>query len=71
VGTWVFAHKRLLRVLVVVAAALALTFWTQPTAGVVLLLAALALLCLAIVEFLGRPPGPTAVSAPAPPASPA
>ena len=40
VGTWVYAHKKLLRVLVVVAAALALTFWTQPTAGVVLLLAA-------------------------------
>ena len=71
VGTWVFAHKKLLRVLVVVAAALALTFWTQPTAGVVLLLALLALLCLAIVEFLGRPPGPTAAGAPAPPASPA
>ena len=71
VGTWVYAHKKLLRVLVVVAAALALTFWTQPTAGVVLLLALLALLCLAIVEFLGRPPGPTAAGAPAPPASPA
>ena len=35
--------RRLLRVLVVVAAALALTFWTSPTAGVVLLLAVLAL----------------------------
>ena len=72
VGTWVFNHKRLLRVLVVVAAALALTFWSQPTAGVVLFLAVLTLLCLAIVEFLGRPPGgPTVVGAPAPPASPA
>ena len=71
VGTWVYAHKKLLRVLVLVAAALALTFWTQPTAGTVLLLALLALLCLAIVEFLGRPPGPTVAGAPAPPASPA
>jgi hypothetical protein len=71
VGSWVFAHKRLLRILVVVAAALALTFWTSPTAGVVLLLAVLALVCLAIVEFLGRPPGPAAVGGAAPPASPA
>ena len=58
-------------VALLVAAALALTFWTQPTAGTVLFLALLALLCLAIVEFLGRPPGPTVAGAPAPPASPA
>jgi hypothetical protein len=71
VGIWVYGHKRLLRILVIVAAALALTFWSQPTAGVVLLLAVLALVCLAIVEFLGRPPGATAVGAAPPPPSPA
>ena len=72
VGTWVYRHKRVLRILVVVAAALALTFWTSPTAGAVLLPAVLALVCLAVVEFLGRPPGPTAaVRGAAPPASPA
>ena len=42
---------------------LALTLWPSPTAGVVLLLAVLALVCLAVVEFLGRPPGPTAPEA--------
>jgi hypothetical protein len=71
VGSWVFGHRRLLRILVVAGAALALTLWTSPTAGVVLLLAVLALVCLAIVEFLGRPPGPAAVGGAAPPASPA
>jgi hypothetical protein len=71
VGSWVYGHKRLLRILVVVAAALALTFWPSPTAGVVLLLAVLALVCLAIVEFLGRPPDAIALGAAAPPASPA
>ena len=71
VGTWVYGHKRLLRILVVVAAALALTLWTSPTAGVVLLLAVLALVCLAVIEFLGRPPGPTAAGGAMPPASPA
>ncbi len=71
VGTWVYGHKRLLRILVVVAAALALTFWTSPTAGVVLLLAVLMLVCLAVVEFLGRPPGPNAAVVVSPPASPA
>jgi len=70
-GSWVFGHKRLLRILVIVAAALALTFWPSPTAGVVLLLAVLALVCLAVVEFLGRPPGPAAVGVVAPPGSPA
>jgi hypothetical protein len=70
-GSWVFGHKRLLRILVVVAAALALTFWPSPTAGVVLLLAVLALVCLAVVEFLGRPPGATAAVVAGPPASPA
>jgi hypothetical protein len=72
VGTWVYGHKRLLRILVVVAAALALTLWPSPTAGVVLLLVVLMLVCLAVVEFLGRPPGTTAaVGGAVPPASPA
>jgi hypothetical protein len=67
----VYGHKRLLRTIVVVAAALALTFWTSPTAGVVLLLAVLMLVCLAVVEFLGRPPGPSAAVGAGPPATPA
>jgi hypothetical protein len=69
VGTWVFAHKRALRIGVVALAALALTFWPQPTAGVVLLLAVLVLLCFAIIEFLGR--SPVVAAGPAPPGTPA
>ena len=55
-GAWVWAHKRALRIGVVAAGAVALVFWTQPTVGVVVLLAVLVLLLLAVVEFLGRPP---------------
>ncbi|MGH9212322.1 MAG: hypothetical protein ACRD2C_16815 [Acidimicrobiales bacterium] len=49
---WVGAHKPALRVGVVAAAAFALAFWSDPTAGVVLVLAGLTLLGLAIVELL-------------------
>jgi hypothetical protein len=59
-GPWVWDHKRWLRVGTVAAGAVALIFWTQPTAGVVVLLAVLVLLVLAVIEFLGRPPGPAA-----------
>ncbi|MGZ4741612.1 MAG: hypothetical protein ACXVYS_00235 [Oryzihumus sp.] len=59
-GPWVWDHKRWLRVATVAAGAVALIFWTQPTAGVVVLLAVLVLLVLAVIEFLGRPPGPAA-----------
>ena len=72
-GPWVWAHKRVLRVGVVAAGAVALIFWTQPTAGVVIFLAVLVLVLLALVEFLGRPPGIAGgPGAPVtPPASPA
>jgi hypothetical protein len=73
-GSWVWAHKRALRVGVVAAGAVALIFWSQPTAGVVVLLTVLVLLVLAVVEFLGRPPAGTGVPGPpvtGPPATPA
>ena len=41
-----------------IAAGLVLVFWTQPTAGVVLLTAFLCLLALGVIEFLARPPEP-------------
>jgi hypothetical protein len=55
VGTWVGAHKRALRIGVVVVAALALVFWSRPTGKVVIGLALALLVALAIIEFLGRP----------------
>jgi hypothetical protein len=35
-------------------------FWGQPTGKVILLLAGLLLVALALIEFLGQPPQPTA-----------
>jgi hypothetical protein len=57
VGTWVGAHKRALRIGAVVAAALALVFWSRPTGKVVLGLTLALLVVLAVIEFLGRPVG--------------
>jgi hypothetical protein len=59
VGAWTFAHKRGLRVAILIAAGLVLVFWTRPTALVVLLTALVCLIAFGVVEFLGRPPGPT------------
>jgi hypothetical protein len=56
VGSWVYAHKKALRIGAVVLASLALVFWDQPTGKVVLLLAGLLLVALALIELLGRPP---------------
>jgi hypothetical protein len=56
VGTWTFAHKRALRIGILVAGGLVLAFWSQPTAWVVVVLALVVVLLLAAVEFLGRPP---------------
>ena len=55
VGTWVGAHKRALRIGAVVAASLALVFWSRPTGMVVIGLTLALLVALAIVEFLARP----------------
>ena len=60
VGGWVHRHKRALRIGAVVAASLALVFWSRPTGKVVIGLALALLVALAIIEFLGRAPQPTA-----------
>ena len=60
VGTWVFAHKRALRIGAVAAAALTLVFWGRPTGKVVIGLAIALLVALAVIEFLGRPSHRTA-----------
>ncbi|HEX8861535.1 MAG TPA: hypothetical protein VGC06_21030 [Actinomycetes bacterium] len=67
VGGWVYAHKQLLRIGAVAVAGLALVFWGQPTGKVIIVLAALLLIVLALIEFLGRPPE-ASPSAPPPPA---
>jgi len=56
-GAWVFTHKRALRIGVVIAGALTLTFWSQPTVAVVVWTAVVVLILLGLVELLGRPPG--------------
>jgi hypothetical protein len=57
VGTWVYEHKRALRVGAVILAVLVLVFWGRPTGKVVLGLTLALLVVLAIIEFLGRTPG--------------
>jgi hypothetical protein len=57
VGTWTFAHKRLLRICVVIGGALVLTFWERPTITVVLVTALVVVLAVGLVELVGRPPG--------------
>jgi hypothetical protein len=61
VGAWVYEHKRALRIGAVTLAGLALVFWGRPTGKVVLGLTLALLVVLAIIEFLGRRPGPAPV----------
>ena len=63
-GTWVYAHRRALRLTAALLGGVVLMFWNQPTAWVVVGVALLVLLVLALIEFLGRPP-----TAPGPPES--
>jgi hypothetical protein len=54
-GTWVYAHKRALRIGAVVLGMLALTFWPNATVGDVIFTAVVVLLAVGVIEFLGRP----------------
>jgi len=56
VGSWIFAHKRMLLIASVVGGALVLTFWSRPTVSVVVVTALVVLFVVAVIEFLGRPP---------------
>jgi hypothetical protein len=67
VATWVHRHVRGLRIGAVAAAVLVFVFLTEPSGAAILLIAAVLLVVLAVIEFLGRPGVPTP-SAPAPPA---
>jgi hypothetical protein len=55
VGTFVRTHLRGLRIGAVAVAVLAFVFLEQPTGVAILLIAALLLVVLAVIEFLGRP----------------
>ena len=55
VGPWTYAHKRALRIAVVVAGALTLTLWSRPSIAVVLWTAVFVLIGIGLVELLGRP----------------
>jgi hypothetical protein len=51
---WVHRNRGVLRAGIVIVASLAFVFWDQPSGVVVLLLAALTVVALAAIEFLGR-----------------
>lgn len=56
VGEWIYRHRGALRVVTFLGAGLALMFWNQPTAGVVVVVAVVVVLVLLLIELLGRPP---------------
>ncbi|MDX6324545.1 MAG: hypothetical protein QOK15_899 [Nocardioidaceae bacterium] len=55
-GRWTFAHKRALWIALVIAGGFTLTFWTRPTAAVVIGTALVVLVLAGLVELMGRPP---------------
>ena len=58
VGTWTYTHRKALRIVAVTLAALIFVFWGQPTATLVIVIAILLLVVLALIELIGRAPGP-------------
>jgi hypothetical protein len=55
VGTWVGAHKTVLRAAAVGVAVLVFVFWGQPTLAVVVWLVVLLLVVLGLIELIGGP----------------
>ena len=53
VGTWTYAHRKLLRISAVALAALVFVFWGQPTAAVVIVIAVILLVVLGLIELIG------------------
>jgi hypothetical protein len=58
VGRWTYTHRKALRIVAVTLAALVFVFWGQPTAALVIVIAVLLLVVLALIELIGRAPGP-------------
>jgi hypothetical protein len=63
VASWVRSHIRGLRIGAVMLAVLAFVFMEQPTGAAILVMAALLLVALAVIEFLGRPETPRPIDA--------
>jgi hypothetical protein len=63
VGTWVGAHKTLLRAAAVGVAVLIFVFWGQPSLAVVIWLVILLLVVLGLIELLAGPAGGSATAA--------
>ncbi|TCN36676.1 hypothetical protein EV644_113145 [Kribbella orskensis] len=70
-GAWTFAHKRMLLIASIIGGALVLTFWSQPTVSVVVVIALIVLFLIAVIEFLGRPPAAAPVAGGTGPSAPA
>jgi len=60
-GRWMFAHKRAVWLGLVLAGGFTLTFWSRPTAAIVIWTALVVLVLVGIVELLARPPDAIAV----------
>ena len=61
-GTWIYAHKRAIWLTIVIAGGFTLTFWSRPTAGIVVVTALVVLVLVGIVELLARPPAAVLVT---------
>lgn len=69
-GTWIYAHRRALRIGVLVAGGLVLAFASQPTGWFVLGTALVVVIVLGLVELLARPPVSAEAAAAEPGAAP-
>ncbi|MGH8881396.1 MAG: hypothetical protein ACRD0P_29280, partial [Stackebrandtia sp.] len=56
VGTWVHTHRGVLRGATVALAVLVFVFLDRPSGFAVLMIAALLVVCLAVIQFLAQPP---------------
>ena len=55
-GTWTYAHRRLLRICAVALAALIFVFSGEPTAATVIVIVIVLLVVLGLIELVGRRP---------------
>ena len=66
VGTWLYAHRTLLRVVIIAVAGLVVLLAPEPTPAVVVTVAVVALVLIALMELLARPPVVDPVPVPGP-----
>lgn len=60
VGTWLYAHRKLLRVAIIALAGLVILLAPAPTPGIVVTVAVVTIVLIALLELLARPPIPVA-----------